>query len=36
MLGTLGLLLFLYGIGIQYGAQFFKGLTRKDGIKANP
>ena len=25
LLGTLGLLLFLYGIGIQYGAQFFKG-----------
>ena len=24
LLGTLGLLLFLYGVGIQYGAQFFK------------
>jgi putative transport protein len=35
LLGTLGLLLFLYGIGIQYGAQFFKGLSSPDGIKAN-
>ena len=35
MLGTLGLLLFLYGVGIQYGAQFFKGLTSIDGLKAN-
>jgi putative transport protein len=35
MLGTLGLLLFLYGVGIQYGAQFFKGLTSVDGLKAN-
>jgi len=35
LLGTLGLLLFLYGVGIQYGAQFFKGLTSVDGLKAN-
>ncbi|CAB3801497.1 Aspartate/alanine antiporter [Paraburkholderia caffeinitolerans] len=35
LLGTLGLLLFLYGIGIQYGAQFFRGLTSKEGAKAN-
>jgi putative transport protein len=35
LLGTLGLLLFLYGIGIQYGAQFFKGLTSPEGLKAN-
>jgi putative transport protein len=35
LLGTLGLLLFLYGIGIQYGDQFFKGLTSADGLKAN-
>jgi putative transport protein len=35
LLGTLGLLLFLYGVGIQYGAQFFKGLTSLDGLKAN-
>ena len=35
LVGTLGLLLFLYGVGIQYGAQFFKGLTSVDGLKAN-
>lgn len=35
LIGTLGLLLFLYGIGVQYGAQFFKGLTSKEGVKAN-
>ncbi|MBC8751188.1 putative transport protein [Paraburkholderia sp. WC7.3g] len=35
LLGTLGLLMFLYGIGIQYGAQFFRGLTSRDGMKAN-
>ena len=35
LLGTLGLLLFLYGVGIQYGAQFFKGLTSAEGLKAN-
>ncbi|WP_321887791.1 aspartate:alanine exchanger family transporter [Paraburkholderia bannensis] len=35
LLGTLGLLLFLYGIGIQYGEQFFKGLTSANGLKAN-
>jgi len=35
LLGTFGLLLFLYGIGIQYGDQFFKGLTSPDGLKAN-
>lgn len=35
LLGTLGLLLFLYGVGIQYGAQFFRGLTSKEGLKAN-
>lgn len=35
LLGTLGLLLFLYGIGIQYGDQFFKGLTSIEGLKAN-
>ncbi len=26
MVGTLGLLMFLYGVGIQYGRQFFAGL----------
>jgi putative transport protein len=35
LLGTLGLLFFLYGIGIQYGAQFFRGLTSREGVKAN-
>jgi putative transport protein len=35
LLGTLGLLLFLYGVGIQYGAQFFKGITTAEGLKAN-
>ncbi|WP_233809179.1 aspartate:alanine exchanger family transporter [Paraburkholderia sp. HP33-1] len=35
VLGTLGLLLFLYGIGIQYGTQFFRGLTSREGMKAN-
>jgi putative transport protein len=35
MLGTVGLVLFLYGIGIQYGRDFFKGLMSPLGIKAN-
>src|SRR6476620_1902958 len=35
MLGTLGLALFLYGVGVQYGKQFFIGLTSKAGIRAN-
>src|SRR3954447_6904067 len=35
MIGTLGLALFLYTVGIQYGAQFFRGLTSTDGIRAN-
>lgn len=35
LLGTLGLLLFLYGVGIQYGTQFFKGMTTPEGLKAN-
>lgn len=35
LLGTVGLVLFLYGIGIQYGKDFFKGLTSPLGIKAN-
>jgi putative transport protein len=33
--GILGLVLFLYGIGIQYGADFFRGLASPAGIKAN-
>jgi putative transport protein len=35
LLGTLGLLLFLYGVGVMYGAQFFRGLTSAEGLKAN-
>src|SRR6188472_2038283 len=35
MVGTLGLTLFLYGVGIQYGKQFFIGLTSRAGIKSN-
>ena len=34
MLGTIGLLLFLYGVGIQYGRQFFAGL-KGPGLKWN-
>lgn len=35
LLGNLGLLLFLYGVGIAYGAQFWRGLTSADGVRAN-
>src|SRR6187551_2174530 len=35
MVGTLGLALFLYGVGVQYGQQFFLGLTSRAGIRAN-
>ncbi len=35
IVGTLGLVLFLYGIGIQYGVDFFRGLASPAGIKAN-
>lgn len=35
MVGTLGLALFLYGVGIQYGKQFFVGLTSRAGARAN-
>ena len=35
MVGTLGLALFLYGVGVQYGKQFFIGLTSPAGVKAN-
>jgi putative transport protein len=35
MLGTFGLALFLYTVGIQYGRQFFAGLTSAHGLKAN-
>jgi putative transport protein len=35
MVGTLGLALFLYAVGIQYGRQFFTGLTSASGRRAN-
>lgn len=35
MLGSLGLLMFVYGIGIMYGKQFFSGFTSTFGLKAN-
>jgi putative transport protein len=35
LLGLVGLVLFLYGIGIQYGREFFRGLASPFGIKAN-
>src|SRR6185436_13956686 len=34
MLGTLGLALFLYAVGIQYGKQFFLGLKSAAGRRA--
>ena len=36
LLGSLGLVMFLYGIGIQYGKQFFAGLTGPAGRKSQP
>jgi putative transport protein len=35
MIGTLGLALFLYAVGIQYGRQFYLGLTSPKGVKSN-
>src|SRR5437773_10462830 len=35
MVGNLGLALFLYAVGIQYGKQFFLGLTSAEGRQAN-
>jgi putative transport protein len=35
MVGTLGLALFLYAVGVQYGKQFFSGLTSPSGRRAN-
>jgi putative transport protein len=35
MIGSLGLALFLYCVGIQYGKQFFMGLTSAQGVRAN-
>ena len=34
LVGSIGFVMFLYGIGIQYGRQFFAGL-RGDGLKWN-
>ena len=35
MVGTLGLALFLYAVGVQYGKQFMLGLTSANGRRAN-
>src|SRR5262245_5555983 len=35
MVGNLGLALFLYTVGIQYGRHFFIGLTSASGLRAN-
>src|SRR5688572_31964386 len=35
MLGTFGLALFLYAVGIHYGRQFVTGLTSPNGLRAN-
>jgi putative transport protein len=35
MVGTLGLSLFLYCVGIQYGHEWYRGLTSRQGLKAN-
>jgi len=34
-IGLTGLIMFLYGIGILYGRQFFDGMAGASGIKAN-
>src|SRR5262249_50930225 len=34
-IGLIGLIMFLYGIGILYGRQFFEGMTGRAGIKSN-
>jgi putative transport protein len=35
LVGSLGLVLFVYGIGIQYGRQFFAGVSSPFGLKVN-
>ncbi len=35
MVGTLGLALFLYAVGVQFGVQFFVGLKSPQGRRAN-
>ena len=34
-IGLTGLIMFLYGIGILYGRQFFEGMSGSAGIKSN-
>src|SRR6218665_2903812 len=34
-IGLTGLIMFLYGIGLLYGRQFFEGMAGGGGIKAN-
>ena len=34
-IGLTGLVMFLYGIGILYGRQFFEGMSGAAGIKSN-
>src|SRR6476619_518247 len=34
-IGLTGLIMFLYGIGILYGRQFFEGMSGAAGIRAN-
>src|SRR6188472_2203320 len=34
-IGLTGLVMFLYGIGILYGRQFFEGMAGAAGLKAN-
>src|SRR4051812_48639108 len=34
-IGLTGLIMFLYGIGILYGRQFFEGMSGATGLKAN-
>jgi putative transport protein len=34
-IGLIGLIMFLYGIGILYGRQFFEGMTGAEGRKYN-
>src|SRR5512137_1704510 len=35
LVGSLGLVLFVYGVGIQYGKQVFSGITSPFGLKVN-
>jgi len=35
LVGSLGLLMFVYGVGIQYGKQFFRGVSSPFGLRAN-